>query len=178
MAYIINKLFRLVDIILVICIISMVVMVFGNVVMRYGFHSGFPVSDELSRFCFFWVIFLGVISASRDQRHLSVDTVQQLLPRLSRKICWGITQLLVMVCCVLMFYGFWLQHELFVDDPAPVSGIPLLLVYGVIYISSGSMALIYIYNIFRLFMNKVSEDEYSMAPGGKKKYEEIDAEIE
>ncbi|CPR14214.1 hypothetical protein BN1221_00621c [Brenneria goodwinii] len=77
-----------------------------------------------------------------------------------------------------MFYGFWLQHELFVDDPAPVSGIPLLLVYGVIYISSGSMALIYIYNIFRLFMNKVSEDEYSMAPGGKKKSEEIDAEIE
>ena len=32
----------------------MVVLVFGNVVMRYGFNSGITLSEELSRWLFVW----------------------------------------------------------------------------------------------------------------------------
>lgn len=37
----------------------MVVLVFGNVVMRYGFNSGITLSEELSRWLFVWMTFLG-----------------------------------------------------------------------------------------------------------------------
>ncbi|NDY93911.1 TRAP transporter small permease, partial [Ideonella livida] len=36
----------------------MVVLVFGNVVLRYAFNSGITVSEELSRWAFVWLTFL------------------------------------------------------------------------------------------------------------------------
>ncbi len=44
----------------------MVVLVFGNVFMRYAFDSGFIVSEELSRWLFVWLTFLGAVVAVRD----------------------------------------------------------------------------------------------------------------
>ena len=37
----------------------MVVLVFGNVVLRYGFNSGITVSEEVSRWLFVWLTFWG-----------------------------------------------------------------------------------------------------------------------
>ena len=34
---------------------AMVVLVFGNVVLRYGFNSGIIFSEEASRFLFMWI---------------------------------------------------------------------------------------------------------------------------
>ena len=34
----------------------MVLLVFGNVVLRYAFNSGITVSEELSRWLFVWVL--------------------------------------------------------------------------------------------------------------------------
>ena len=52
----------------------MVVLVFGNVVLRYGFNSGITVSEELSRWLLVWLTFLGAIVAVREHAHLGVDT--------------------------------------------------------------------------------------------------------
>ena len=46
----------------------MVVMVFGNVVLRYAFNSGIAVSEELSRWLFVWMTFLGAIVALQGAR--------------------------------------------------------------------------------------------------------------
>ena len=50
-------------------------MVFGNVVLRYAFNSGIAVSEELSRFFFVWLTFIGAIVAMRDGAHLGMDTL-------------------------------------------------------------------------------------------------------
>ena len=42
-----------------ICLAVMVVLVFGNVFLRYGFNSGITVSEELSRWLLVWMTFLG-----------------------------------------------------------------------------------------------------------------------
>ena len=41
----------------------MVVLVFTNVVLRYALNSGIAVSEELSRWLFVWLTFLGGIVA-------------------------------------------------------------------------------------------------------------------
>jgi hypothetical protein len=38
---------------------TMVVLVFGNVVLRYGFNSGLAFSEEVSRWLFVWLTFMG-----------------------------------------------------------------------------------------------------------------------
>ena len=46
----------------------MVVLVFTNVVLRYALNSGIAVSEELSRWLFVWLTFLGgIVGPGQDQ---------------------------------------------------------------------------------------------------------------
>ena len=56
---------------MVICLAVMVVLLFGNVAMRYLFNSGINASDEVSRLAFVWMIFLGSVLALRDHQPVS-----------------------------------------------------------------------------------------------------------
>ena len=58
----------------------MVILVFGNVVLRYGFNYGIIFSEEVSRFLFVWMVFLGSVLMLRDNGHLGVHTVTKMLP--------------------------------------------------------------------------------------------------
>ncbi|WP_363261172.1 TRAP transporter small permease subunit, partial [Rhodoferax sp.] len=60
---ILNLFFKLLELLVVVCMVAMVLMVFGNVVLRYGFNSGIDVSDELSRYCFIWLTYIGAMVA-------------------------------------------------------------------------------------------------------------------
>ena len=53
-ASIVDKAFSALEAVLVFVLGAMVVMVFANVVLRYGFGSGITVSEEISRFLFVW----------------------------------------------------------------------------------------------------------------------------
>ena len=55
----------------------MVVLVFGNVVLRYGFNSGITVSEELSRWLFIWGTFLGALVALREPRGVDERTLRR-----------------------------------------------------------------------------------------------------
>src|SRR5437870_12226400 len=88
--------------VIALCLALMVVMVFGNVVLRYGFNSGITVSEELSRWLFVWMTFLGAIVAMRKHAHLGTDTLIARLPIGARKLCFGIAHLLMLYMCWLM----------------------------------------------------------------------------
>jgi len=75
MKFLSDLFFKTVEVLLVVFLSAMVVMVFGNVVLRYGFNSGIISSEELSRFLFIWITFLGAIIAVREGTHLGLDTV-------------------------------------------------------------------------------------------------------
>ena len=81
-----NLFFKLAEMLLVTMLAVMVVMVFGNVVLRYGFNSGIISSEELSRYLFIWITFLGAIIAFRENAHLGLDTVVRLLPSSGKKV--------------------------------------------------------------------------------------------
>ena len=65
---------RLLTLVMVLMLALMVVLVFGNVVLRYGFNSGITVSEEVSRLLFLWVIFLGAIVALKRATRISACT--------------------------------------------------------------------------------------------------------
>ena len=67
--------FQFLKIAIVTCLALMVILVFGNVVLRYAFNLGITMSEELSRFLFVWLTFLGAIIAFREHGHLGVDMV-------------------------------------------------------------------------------------------------------
>jgi TRAP-type transport system small permease protein len=149
--------FRLAEALLVLMLCAMVIMVFGNVVLRYGFNSGIDFSEELSRFLFIWITFLGAIIAMRENAHLGLDTLIRVLPRLGKKLCFGLSNAMMLGCCVLMFYGTWRQHQINATTMSPVTGLPMIWVYGVGYLASVAMGALIAGNLWKLFTGRIED---------------------
>lgn len=159
MKRVIDAFFRLLEFLVVACMAAMVVMVFGNVVLRYGFNSGITVSDEMSRYCFVWLTYIGAIVAMREGAHLGVDTVIRRLPRGGRKLCFVINQLLMLFCNVLFFMGTFQMHELQRTNISPVAGISMIWVYGIGYVTALAMAIMNGHRLWLLFTGQLSDEQ-------------------
>jgi TRAP-type transport system small permease protein len=116
----INTYTRLLGALMVVFLALMVVMVFGNVVMRYGFNSGITLSEELSRWLFVWMTFLGAVVALNERGHLGTDSLIARLPRWGQKVCLGVTQMAMLYCCWLVFQGSWAQTVINWDSTSAV----------------------------------------------------------
>lgn len=151
--------YRLIEIILVICMAVMLVMVFGNVMLRLFFNTGIDLSEEIPRFAFVWMTFLGGVIGLHRRSHLGVDMVVQALPILGRKVCWAISQVIMLICALFIFYGTWLQHDIIAGNASPVAQISMIWVYGVSYVTGAAIALICLSNLIRLARGQVADDE-------------------
>ena len=103
----------------------MVAMVFGNVVLRYAFNSGIAVSEELSRWLFVWMTFIGAVVALKDHGHLGTDMLVARLSPMGKKICLVISQLLMLGITGMIFTGSLAQTKINLDVEAPVTGAPM-----------------------------------------------------
>ncbi len=101
----INSYCKLIEGLIALALFVMVVLVFGNVVMRYAFNSGFTVSEELSRWLFVWLTFLGAVVALRDNAHLGTDMMVGKLGPMGKRICMGLSLLAMIFCLWLLFKG-------------------------------------------------------------------------
>src|SRR2546428_13737295 len=100
----------------------MVVMVFGNVVLRYALNSGIIVSEEVSRWLFLWVTFLGAIVAVKEHAHLGTDFLISRLPARGKKVCLVLGHLLMLYATWLGFSGALAQAAINLRVEAPVAG--------------------------------------------------------
>lgn len=137
----------------------MVVLVFGNVVLRYAFNSGITLSEELSRWLFVWVTFLGAIVALRDGSHLGTDTLVSRLPLLGKKICLGAGHVLMIYVCWLLFQGTYAQVLINWQSTSPVMELSMAIFYGCGLVLSVSGALILLERLWRLLRGQLSPGE-------------------
>lgn len=151
--------FKLLELLVVVALVAMVIMVFGNVVLRYAFNSGILVSEELSRYCFIWLTYIGAMIAMRERGHLGVDTLVRRLPRAGKKACLFVSEALMLAVNVLFFIGTWKMHELQVTNVSPVVGISMIWVYGIGYVVALVMGLFNVGVLYRLLTGRLAEEE-------------------
>jgi len=72
---------RFEEIILVAILAIMVILVFMQVCMRYVFQASLSWSEELARYMFLWIIWLGAAYATKEGSHISLDFITSRLPR-------------------------------------------------------------------------------------------------
>jgi len=145
--------------VMVLLLAGMVVMVFGNVVLRYLFDTGIDVSEELSRFFFVWLTFIGAVVVGRENAHLGVETLVGRLGEGGRKVCMVLSDIFVILCCAVFFWGTWLQAEINATNYAPITEISMLWVYGVGYFTSLGLGLMALLRILRVLTGRISERE-------------------
>jgi TRAP-type transport system small permease protein len=152
----------------------MVVLVFGNVVLRYAFNSGITVSEEVSRWLFVWLTFLGAIVAMREHAHLGVDSLVKRLPATGKKICLIVSQLLMLYATWLLLKGSWEQTLINWDVAAPASGLSTGLFYGVGIVFAVSTGLILLNDLYRAVTGQLSEADLVMVKESEEQ-EELEA---
>lgn len=142
----------------------MVVLVFGNVVLRYAFNSGIVFSEEVSRFVFMWLTLLGALVAMHDGAHLGMTSVIAKLPVWGQRICRFAADLVMLICCVLLAHGTWRQVSLAMDDRAPVSGIPMGIVFSALLVCAVGIALILAHSLWRQITGALPASELIPRP--------------
>jgi len=137
----------------------MVVMVFGNVVMRYGFNSGITLSEELSRWLFVWMTFLGGVVALNERAHLGTDSLISRLPVAGRKLCLAVSLMLMLFVCWLIFQGAWEQTKINWDSTSAVMETSMGYFYASGLVFAVLAAPILLLHLWRLLAGHMSESE-------------------
>lgn len=158
-------LLRALEALLVALLGAMVVMVFGNVVLRYAFNSGIDVSEELSRYVFVWLTYIAAVVVMRENGHLGVDTLVGALGTRGRRACMVISDLIVLACCALLLQGTLAQQQINASVTAPVTGLPLSYVNGVLYFAAIGIALITLGRLFRAATGQLTPRELAEFAG-------------
>lgn len=122
---------KLLEMLVVILISIMSILVIVNVFMRFVFDSGIVFSEEVSRFLFIWVVFIGAIIAMKEDAHIYVDFIRKSLPKPVQWVVILLVNLAMLYCCYFLFEGSVSLTEYNSVDKAPVSGISM----GWIYVS-------------------------------------------
>jgi TRAP-type C4-dicarboxylate transport system permease small subunit len=159
MARAIDWFFKALEGLLVVLLATMVVMVFGNVLLRYLFDTGIDISEELSRYLFVWLTFIGAVVVARENAHLGVETLVVRLGDAGRKVCMVLSDLFVLLCCGVFFWGTWQQAEINATNYAPITGISMLWVYGIGFFTSTGMGLMALLRILRVITGRLAENE-------------------
>ena len=153
---------RALNLVIALCLAVMVVLVFGNVVMRYGFNSGITLSEELSRWLFVWMTFMGAIIALKEHGHLGTDMLVGKLGPAGKKLCLGVSYLLMLFVCWLLFSGAYQQAMINLDSTSAVMEASMAWIYapGLVFAVFGGLILLT--ELLRLLTGKASDEDLVM----------------
>jgi TRAP-type C4-dicarboxylate transport system permease small subunit len=158
----INGYCRLLEWVIVALLALMVLLVFGNVVLRYAANSGITVSEELSRWLFVWMTFLGAVVAVKEHAHLGSDMLLSRLGPKGQRVCLVIGHGLMLWATWLLLTGSLAQARINLEVEAPVTGLSTAIFYasGVVFaVSSGLFLLI---DLWRTLTGQIRDEDLIM----------------
>lgn len=98
---------RLEDIIVVSLLVAVTLLVFIEVILRFGFNTGIHWAQEATLLISAWLVLLGASWCVREQAHICVDALVTRLPVFWRKIMILVAVGLCLLYCGLFSYGSW-----------------------------------------------------------------------
>jgi C4-dicarboxylate transporter DctQ subunit len=162
-------------------LVVMTLLVFYEVILRFGFGTGISWGQEATLHLSAWFVLFGVSYGLKVGAHIGVDAFVRLFPPLGQRILTGIAVILCLVYCGLFIYGAWVYL-----DKMKLIGIPLedidvptwiahsILLIGLVFLTIRLFILLWQVAVGRATgFQKVSEAEESMHLA-----QELRAEIE
>ncbi|WP_110600327.1 TRAP transporter small permease [Salinicola lusitanus] len=136
---------------------AMMILVFVNVVLRYGFASGLRPGIELSRLGFVWIVMLGASLCLKEGEHLAVGELFDRLPRPVRLVLGRLLWLVILIASLMLLIGCWRQTLANWHNISPLTGLPTGLFYLAGVVSGALMSVTATLGLLR--------PGYSEAPG-------------
>jgi TRAP-type transport system small permease protein len=147
------------DRVVALCLGLMVVLVFGNVVLRYAFNSGITMSEELSRWLFVWVTFMGAVVALKERAHLGTDMLVGRLGTAGKKICLTLSLLLMLGVCAIMLQGSLTLTKINLTSTSAVMEVSMAWFYGVGVVFALMSGLIILRDLIAVITGKINDQD-------------------
>lgn len=143
---------------LVILFSSIMLLAVGQIVMREVFETGLVWADEAVKLMVLWLAMVGSIAAARDNRHIRIDALSQVLPDTAVRVVRVVVDLFAaVVCAVIAFQAYrYLALEIEFEDTVLID-VPAWLAHAIVPLSFALVA-------YR-FLVQVASDIYSMLSG-------------
>ena len=154
---------------------AMAILVFGNVLMRYFMNSSVTWAEEVSRFVFIWMIFLGAIIAFKDNEHLGVDTIVSRLSLRGRRRLFIVNSLIICATMALTFHGSIGLTILNADQSSPAIGLPYAYIYASGIVISLGIGLISIYRVVMLLVGRLNDTDLVMTTDSEENSSQIES---
>ena len=143
---------RFEEVFLVILMVAATLLVAAQVVTRFILKVPLPWSEEIARYMFLWLTWVGAAYATKERKHVRIDIVYEKLPEAGQKVCTIISTVIWIVFLAIMVYlSVRLTASVASGGQIAVgSGIPMWIPYASIPVGMGLM-------LFRLLQNTVRD---------------------
>ena len=114
---------------LVVATLVMVISILLQVFFRYAMNSPLYWSEEVARYAFVWLVFIGAAIASKRGAHIGVDYIVMHLPELPKNILAIFVNLLILffISCVIYMSAGVIKSNM--TQLSPAMRIPMGYIY-------------------------------------------------
>lgn len=117
---------------LFITVITALVALFANVVLRYGFNYSLAWSEELVRDVIIITTFIGCSAAVKNRSMIKIDASVQIFPILKKPLSWFSNLMTIIFSIMLVWYGIKMVQQQFVtNQKSIIMEIPLIYMYSI-----------------------------------------------
>jgi len=118
-------------VILLILLAAMTVVTVLQVFMRYVMESSLTWSEELARFCFIWLVYIGISYGVKRAKHVRVEAILSIVKRRGKFVINLIANVLFLYFAIYAtYYGFTIMNTIQMSGQmAPSLGIPMSIMY-------------------------------------------------
>lgn len=128
-------------------------LVFANVLTRYALHYAIPWAEELSRFLQIWCVFIGTAIVYKENGHMGLDILVNVLPRQVARFVAIVVDCLVLYITYLIGIGSWQLTMSMKSWTAPASGLSYSWKFIIVVFS---MVLTAIFAVSKLYWHVMS----------------------
>lgn len=117
---------------LFVTMITALVALFCNVVLRYGFNYSLAWSEELVRDVIIITTFIGCSAAVKNRSMIKIDATVQIFPVLKKPLSW-VSNISVLIFAAMLVYfgGLMVNQQMITGQKSIIMEIPLVYMYSV-----------------------------------------------
>lgn len=101
---IIAALNKIEEVTIIVMFALMVIVIFSQVIMRKVFNNSLYWSEELGKFLFVWISWLGISLGEREGEHIKINILTDKLPFRKAHAMNILSSLIVLAICIVTFY--------------------------------------------------------------------------
>lgn len=137
------------EMIVIICFVAIVLATFLGVVSRYILESSIPWADEIARYGFVWLVYIGMVVSLVRGQHVCVEILLLRYRGTLRIWMLNLIDLAVMALFGALLYGGVILMEMTDTQITPGLGISKSWVYAAVPIGAALMLIEYVSRIKR-----------------------------